>query len=146
MHEGRLITYVQVISGAAYSTLGIKIMTRQKRESDKKNSHCRLCGPKLSLDYQIFPTPLPRRPSYCTVHCTASMYSFYIFVMIFIVVFHPHSSSRFFHSHSKCFFHFTSSADYEQIGKPYPVGVESSSRFENCSPSATCTAAWSAQL
>ena len=38
MHEGRLITYSQAISGAADSTLDVKVMARQKRESDKKTS------------------------------------------------------------------------------------------------------------
>ena len=37
MHGYRLIIYFQIIPGAANSTLDVKIMSRNKREPDKKS-------------------------------------------------------------------------------------------------------------
>ena len=57
-----LIIYFQVLPGEANLTLDVKIMAREKLESEEY-SYCGFCGRKLGLAYQMLPISFPRRPS-----------------------------------------------------------------------------------
>ena len=117
-----LIIYFQVIPGEANLTLDVKIMAREKRESEE-NSYWGFCGPKLGLAYQMLPISLPRRPSNGTL-LPPRVILIQIALFIFPVQLTPNRTS-----------------------KPYPVDIQFSERFENRpSQCYVCIVARSAQL
>ena len=80
MYDYRLIVYFMVIPGEANLTLDVKIM--------EQNSHCRFCGPKLGLDYQMFSTPLARRLFYGALLPSGFIFIICRYVCRFFVLIH----------------------------------------------------------
>ena len=88
MYNYRLEIYFQVIPCGVNLTLDVKI-NGQKRGESEQNSHCRFCGLKLGLDYQMLSTPMSRRPFYgallffwslrLSIFC---LYSFSLFIFL----------------------------------------------------------------
>ena len=121
-----LILYFQVIPGEANLTLDVKIMAREKREYEE-NSYCRFCGRKLGLAYQMLQTVR------CFLHvfifnfhdiCCCSLALIQVVLFIFPIQLTPN-----------------------RTGKPYPVDIQFSERFENrLSQYYVCIVARSAQL
>ena len=120
-----LIIYFQVIPGEANLTLDVKIVAREKRESEE-NFYCGFCGRKVGLAYQMLPTVR------CLLH---------VFILIF------HDICCFFVLFQVVLSIFPVQLTPKKPGKPYPVDIQFSERFEN-QPSQcyVCIVARSAQL